>query len=182
MQGRDASELLSMPVVATNEGREVGRVKDVLFDPNEQALLGLMVSPSEGVESEMFVQRDSIVGLGRDAITVKTAEAVESLSNRADARGVIETGIHLKGAKVLTEGGNSIGTIDKIYVEENGDIACYSAGSGLLGFGNKSEIDPDCVVKVGEDAIIVSEEALAREEAQGEGTESASARGQRRDT
>jgi uncharacterized protein YrrD len=162
MRGRDASELLSKPVFATTEGREVGRVKDVLFDPDAQALRGLMVSPAEGVESEMFVERGNIVGLGRDAITVETAEAVEPLAHRAEAREVIETGIHLKGAKVLTEGGNSIGTIDKIYVEDNGDIVCYAAASGLLGFGDKSEIDPDCVVKVGEDAIIVSEDALAR--------------------
>jgi uncharacterized protein YrrD len=162
MRGRDASELLSKPVFATTEGREVGRVKDVLFDPDAQALLGLMVSPADGVDSEMFVQRDSIVGLGRDAVTVETAEAVEPLAQRAEAREIIETGIHIKGAKVFTEGGNSIGTIDKIYVEDNGDIACYGAASGLLGFGDKSEIDPNCVVKVGEDAIIVSEDALAR--------------------
>ena len=33
MDPRDANELMSMPVIATGEGRELGRVKDVLFDP-----------------------------------------------------------------------------------------------------------------------------------------------------
>jgi uncharacterized protein YrrD len=157
MQERDADELIGMPVVATMEGRELGKVKDVLFDPDEQALLGLMVTPTGGgtTEKALFVDRDDVVGLGHDAVTVEGVAALQSFSMQEHAQQVVDSGIHLKGAKLLTESGDELGTIDKILLGQDCEIVAYRAASGILGLGGKQEVSSEDVVKVGEDAVIV---------------------------
>jgi uncharacterized protein YrrD len=158
MDPRDANELMSMPVVATTAGRELGRVKDVLFDPSAHALLGLMVT-APGVDSTMFLERERIKGIGQDAVTVDGESALEPFAQAGRAREVVDSGIHLRGANVLTEGGDSVGKLDKVLVNEDGSVASYQVSKGILGFSSRKEIPPSEVLKIGEDAVIVSNAA-----------------------
>jgi len=162
MNGRDANELLSMPVIATTEGKELGRVKDVLFDPDRHALLGLMVSPTTGMDSLKFVDRDQIQAIGDTAITVSGAGVLHEVSSQPRAREVVDSGLHLRGTNVVTETGNSLGTVDKVLIDESGNVASYHASSGLLGFGDKTDIMPQEVISIGEDAIVVMHSAEQR--------------------
>ncbi len=157
---RDADEIVGLPIIATSEGREIGRVKDVLFDPDEQALLGVMVSPSDS-DDVMFLNRSQIRGLGNDAITVESASALTHISTEARAKEVRDSGIHLKGANMLTEDGNSIGTVDKIMIDSDCRISAYRARSGILGLGGKNEIEASDVVTLGADALIVRSSATS---------------------
>lgn len=156
-QERDAEELVGMPVVSTTAGKDLGRVKDVLFDPEEQALLGLMVTPTGGgtTENVLFIDREDIVGLGHDAVTVETDEALQSFTMQERAQEVVNSGIHLKGAKIITESGDELGTIDKILLGQNCEIVAYRASSGIMGLGGKEEVSSADVVKIGADAVIV---------------------------
>ena len=156
MPGRDANELLSMPVVATAEGKELGRVKDVVFDPAEHALLGLVVSTKDGMDAVRFLERREILSIGQDAVTVGSAGVLRELDSSPRAREVVESGVHLRGASILTESGDSIGTVDKVLIDEEGDVAGYQASSGFMGFGGKTDIAPTDVVSIGQDAIVVS--------------------------
>jgi uncharacterized protein YrrD len=164
MNGRDANELLSMPVIATSEGKELGRVKDVLFDPERHALLGVMVSPSTGMDSLKFVGRDQIQAIGDAAITVTGTGALREVSSQPRAREIVDSGLHLRGTNVVTETGNSLGTVDKILIDDTGSVASYHASSGLLGFGDKTDIMPREVISIGEDAIVVMQSAEQRPE------------------
>jgi len=156
MDPRDAKELISMPVVATTEGRRIGRVKDVLFDPSAHALLGLMVG-ADDVDATMFLERQRIKGIGQDAVTVEGESALEPYAPAGRTREVVESGIHLRGANVLTEGGDSIGKLDRVLVNEDGTVASYRVSKGLLGFIYRKEIPPSEIVKIGEDAVIVAD-------------------------
>lgn len=155
MNGRDATTLVSMPVIATQEGRELGRVKDVLFDPQRQALLGLLVTGDQ-VQSQFFIGRHSIRAIGNDAVTVESSDALAGMESQTEARAVMESGIHLRGAKVVSEEGNELGKVDKVFVDETGNISGYRTKTGLLGFGQKDEITPEQVTTIGQDAIVVN--------------------------
>jgi uncharacterized protein YrrD len=158
MTGKDATELVSMPVIATSEGRELGRIRDVLFDPGQQVLLGLLVNSSAGnTDVPMFVQRSAIKGVGNDAVTVEDGSALQPYAAHDEARRVVESGIHLRGATVMTEGGDAVGKVDKVMLAEDGTIEGYTTNSGLLGFGEKNEISSDQVLRIGADAVIISD-------------------------
>jgi uncharacterized protein YrrD len=159
MDPRDANELMSMPVIATGEGRELGRVKDVLFDPAQHALLGLMIASAAPDDAVLFLDRARIKGIGQDAVTVDGEGDLEPFANAGRAREVVDSGIHLRGANVLTEGGDSIGKVDKVLVNEDGSVASYQVSKGVFGFGSRKELPPTSVISIGEDAVIVSNAA-----------------------
>ena len=158
MEGRDASNLMSMPVISTSEGKELGKVKDVLFDPNEHAILAVMVTPS-GRDTTMLVVRERINSIGDKAITVNDVGALQELTAAPRAQEIIDSCVHLRGTSVVSETGNSLGTVDKILIDESGNVAAYRASSGLLGFGAKTDISPSEVISVGQDALVVSASA-----------------------
>lgn len=152
---RDVKDLQGMHVLATQEGRDLGTVKDVLFDAQERRVLGLMVSASALRGSQMFLDRSHIHGFGGDAVTIDSESDLEGISSTAHARELAEAGIHLEGVQVLTEGGDSIGKLDKVLLDDEGQIAGYHASAGILGFGGKHDIAPADVVSLGRDAIVV---------------------------
>ncbi|HEY7802739.1 MAG TPA: PRC-barrel domain-containing protein [Dehalococcoidia bacterium] len=156
---REVKELQGMHVLATKEGRDLGTVKEVLFDPERRAVLGLMVASSAYEGSQMFVDREHVHGFGGDAVTVDSEADLEGISSTSHARELVEGGVHLEGVKVLTEGGDSVGKIDKVLLDDSGQIAGYHASSGLLGLGGKHDIAPADVISVGPDAIVVREGA-----------------------
>jgi uncharacterized protein YrrD len=108
------------------------------------------------VQSQFFVNRQSIRAIGTDAVAVESGDALGGMESQAKAREVIESGIHLRGAKVISEEGNEIGKVDKVFVDETGMISGYRTSTGLLGFGQKDEITPDQVTTIGQDAIVVN--------------------------
>jgi uncharacterized protein YrrD len=162
MNGREANQQLSKPVIPVNEGKELGRVKDVLFDPDRHALLGVMVSPNTGMDTLKFVDRDQIESIGDSAITVSGSSALTEVSSQPRAEEIVNSGLHLKGTSVVTETGNSLGTVDKILIDDTGNITAYHASSGLLGFGDRTDVLPDEVISVGDDAIVVTHSAEQR--------------------
>ena len=154
---RSANELMSFPVISTREGREVGRVKDVVFDPGKHELLGMMVSTgASDADPTMFLPRTAIHSIGDHAVTVESEEKLTNASSYARVREVLDSGIHLKGSPVLTEGGDAIGKVDRILVDDEGRVAAYEVSHGLFSFINRRRIPPDGVISIGQDAVIVS--------------------------
>jgi uncharacterized protein YrrD len=145
-----------MPVIVTNEGREIGRVADVLFDPVPQTLAGLFVDMSDDTDTRLYVDRDDIVGLGRDAVTVARSSVVHPYAADQRARRIVESGVRLSGATVMTEGGDAIGTIDRVILDNEGSIAGYGTRSGRIPLRGKHTIDRENVLSVGADAVVVS--------------------------
>jgi uncharacterized protein YrrD len=119
----------------------------------------------------MFVDRGDIVGIGKDAVTVATSDAVRTIETQTRAHEVVDSGIHLRGVEVLTEGGDSLGSVDKVLVEEDGTISGYEVSSGplgLVGMGKK-QIDAGDIVKIGGDRIIVADTVATEDPESGAG-------------
>jgi uncharacterized protein YrrD len=159
MNMRDANEFLSMPVITTAHGREVGRVRDIIFDPDQQLLLGFMVAPTRDSERDMFLGQPFVRGIGRDAVTIDNENSLQPLATAPRARQVIDSGIHLKGANVLTMGGDTLGRVHQVLVDDDGHIAAYTTNNGPLSRSPRAQIAPEQVVRIGEHTIIVEDAA-----------------------
>lgn len=163
---REASKLISMPIMDISEGRQIGRVKDAIFDPEAHALYGLLVTADVGGES--FLNRQAIRGLGESAVTVDGETAMHPIAGETRARQLMESGIRLRGCKVVTETGDSLGTLDKIVLDDEGCVEHYESQTGILGFGDRYELRPEQVVKIGADAIVVTADSKAEADEQRE--------------
>lgn len=116
--------------------------------------VGLMDEP----QPQRMIAVDKIKGVGQDAITVDSESLLDTLAD-----GEIPTGLvafdEIEKERVMTEGGEQIGEVSSIDFD-NDSFAIdfievgrgFMSGSVLVGVEN--------VVSVGEDVIVVKDEAL----------------------
>jgi uncharacterized protein YrrD len=152
---RDSNDLHGMVVVSTEEGREVGTVRGMLFDAPELAVLALTVAPAEGGKgARAFVLRQHIRGVGRDAVTVQSEDNLQFFATKGRERDFVKSGVQLEGLRALTEQGNDIGKVSKVLLTDDCRIARIEIGGGV--FSRKRRCRVDEIVAIGDDRIVVS--------------------------
>lgn len=164
----ESATLQALPVVAVNQGRILGKVKDVVFDPATHTMIGLMLSGRNG-RGENFIDAARVRRLGPYAVIVATEQDVMSIDEHARASEIVASGVRVRGADVMTDAGRPIGKIDKVWLRDDGTVLRYRASVGGWGLGRSHELEPKDIVVIGEDVVIVSSEAVdgVRPSAQG---------------
>jgi uncharacterized protein YrrD len=152
----ELKELLDLPVVSNTEAREIGRVKEVLFNPGANALCGLVVSPNEQ-DVPLLLPLRGIRSIGKDAITVEGVNVAEPFEENLQAQEISAAGGYRDGMNVMTESGESVGKIDRVRIKEDGTVASYHSSSGF--FGSKHDIEPSEVKSGSKDMIIIFDSA-----------------------
>lgn len=158
MRTFDAASLRSLPVIATSEGRVLGRVKDALFDPQAHHLIGVLVSARGRGGGAALLDRARIRSLGPFAVTTASGDDLQPLETHGRAQAVAASRIHLQGAPVLAEDGERIGSVRRIWVSDDGEVERYESASGPLAISGRFSIEPAQVLAIGEDAMVVSNE------------------------
>jgi uncharacterized protein YrrD len=163
MDGRpheiESRKVLNLPVVAIGEGKVLGRVDDLVFDPRQQSLLGVLVAGKHGRDGA-FVDCGRIRRLGPFAVVVMEEADLQRSDHHDRARDVLASGIRVRGAQVMTDAGEPAGRIDRVWMSPEGRILRYRASDGGFAFARGHEIAPADVQVIGEDAIIVSASAI----------------------
>jgi uncharacterized protein YrrD len=150
-------DLLDLPVVSNTEAREIGRVKEVLFNPGANALCGLVVSPNEQDVPLLLLPLRGIRSIGKDAITVEGVNVAQPFEENLQAQEISAAGGYRDGMNVMTESGESVGKIDRVRIKEDGTVASYHSSSGF--FGSKHDIEPSEVKSGSKDMIIIFDSA-----------------------
>jgi uncharacterized protein YrrD len=153
----ELKDLLDLPVVSNAAAREIGRVKEVLFNPGANALFGLVVSPAEKDGPLLLIPQRGIRSIGKDAISIESLNVAEPFEQNVMAQEISAAGGYRGGMNVMTESGESVGKIDKVTIKEDGTVASYHSTSGL--FGSKHDIEPSEVRSGSKDMIIISDSA-----------------------
>jgi uncharacterized protein YrrD len=152
-QTRDARDLSGMAVFTTDEGRQIGSVRDVLFHPADRAVLALVVTPIGTRDARMFIAREHVRGVGKDAVTIGSEDDLRAFATREREREFSGGGVHLDGMQVMTDQGNEVGKISRVLITGDCRIAGLEAGGGV--FRGKRKISIDDVVSIGRDRIII---------------------------
>ncbi|MEX2226980.1 MAG: PRC-barrel domain-containing protein [Dehalococcoidia bacterium] len=151
---RDVKDVTGMTVVTTNEAREVGTVKDVLFDPAQLAVLALVVAPAGMKDGRMFVEREYVRGFGKDAVTIQSESNMQAFATKGREREFADAGVHLEGVRVTTDQGDDVGKVGKVLITNDCRIAGVEARGGV--FGRRRRIHADDIVSIGQGRLIVS--------------------------
>jgi uncharacterized protein YrrD len=156
---RRAKTLLDLPIVSLAEGRVVGRVRDVIFDPPGGRIAGLLVKEASLLSDARVVPLERVRTLGDDAITVPDRHAVQPSLRIRPLRRLLNAGVRLNGLHVVTEGGRDLGTVDEVFIGKAGDIVGYELNLGMVAetMRGKGLIPGADVLAAGPDALIVPE-------------------------
>lgn len=129
---RRAKTLLSLPVISLSDGRIVGHVRDVIFDPPAGRIAGLLLKEASLLSDAWVVPLDRIRSLGRDAVTVPDRSAVQFSLRVRPVRRLLNSGVRLTGLHMLTEGGRDLGTIDEVFIGPDGEVVGYELNPGVV--------------------------------------------------
>jgi len=168
-----ATDLRDRPVVDLGTGAKIGSVDELVLDPAGRRIAGLIVTDGRGMlgrGARRTIPAAALHALGGDAVTVRveaaTDAAIESVSELPLLSQVV-------GRKVLTQGGQLLGTVEDVLVEPPaGRIVGYAlsgpgGGSGLASLFEGGRRAPpryvraDAELLVGRDVVVVPDDAVA---------------------
>ena len=150
-------DLKNVPVVSNAAAREIGRVKEVLFNPAANALYGLVITPAEKDGPPLLIPFRGIRSIGKDAITIESLNVAEPFENNTMAQEISKADGYRGGMNVMTQSGESVGKVDKVILNEDGTVASYHSTTGF--FGTKHDIEPSEVVSGSNEKLIISDSA-----------------------
>ncbi|MBA3632840.1 MAG: PRC-barrel domain-containing protein [Acidobacteria bacterium] len=106
-------DLIGKTVLSRTTGNKLGEVYDLYIDPVEGLLVGLTIQASDNVFSGL--EYKGIHSFGKDAVMANDDDSVVPLKdgwleNHSHAKK------HLKGIKIVTDGGNLLGQVANIFV------------------------------------------------------------------
>jgi uncharacterized protein YrrD len=153
----ELNDLVGLPVISNSAAKQIGRVKEVLFNPRANALFGLVVAGEEKDSKALLIPQRGIRTIGKDAITVESMNVAEYFDENVRAQEISAAGGYHSGMTVMTEAGESVGKIDKVTINDDGTVASYHSTAGF--FGSKHDIEPSEVRSGSEDIIVIADDA-----------------------
>lgn len=159
----NALRLPDMQVYSVAEGAAVGRVKDVIIDPEEKRLLALAVDKGGWYHEVRVIAVGRIGTVGDDLIMVDEKQAAEA----PNLPKIVENMKHpcnIIGARVISRDGRSIGRVEGFYLaRDGGRITRLEISGGPLGWlwAGKLSLAAEHIITLGAEAVVVDEEYAA---------------------
>lgn len=148
-----AREIVGLPVLDIQSGNQVGWVQDIVFDEQEDQVLGLTLEGGHFFQPDKGIPRSSIVSIGKDALTVNGAELQQMKGVKWSQK---------LGNQVYTQGGEAKGTVEDVFLDDATErITGFEVSDGLFAdlFVGRGAVSEQQVVVDGKDVLIVADEA-----------------------
>jgi uncharacterized protein YrrD len=157
-QQRKGKDLVGMPVMSYGDGERVGKVEDILFDPEQNRVIALLVDEGGWFSSAKVVPWQDIRTIGQEAILIPDKSVVINADRDDYIKRVLEADNVLLGTQVYTEDGRDLGKIGDMYLDEgSGEVVGYEVSGGMFAStlkGKKFMPAPDTLT-VGKDVAFV---------------------------
>ncbi len=158
---RKGSDLIGKPVVSFDTGEQFERIQDVVFDQQNNELLGFVVAEGGWFSTARVLPLSGVQAIGPDAVIVPSKNVIISSDSDQRFRSILAHNNVLKGTKIVTTDGRDLGTLTDLYFDEhNGTVEGYEASGGLFAdsYTGRSFIPAPHTLKIGEDVAFVPPE------------------------
>jgi uncharacterized protein YrrD len=155
LKGRD---ILGKPVVSYQTGERIDTVKDLVFDQNNNQLLGLLLEEAGWLRSAKAVLLKNVQAIGPDAVIVPSKDSIVNVNDIAILDNILKHNNILKGTHIMTTDGRDLGTmIDLYFDEQTGSVEGYEVSGGLFAdaYSGRSFVPAIQTLKIGEDVAFV---------------------------
>ena len=155
---RKAHDLIGLPVLTVDSGKQIGQVKDLLVGPDWN-IRGIMLEVKNWFSSLRYIPWEGIVAAGEDAITIPNESVIREFEHLEECHAFLEGSRKIKGLPVITVGGHKLGVVEDVYLNQNWgkQIVGYELSEGFISDlkeGRRWLPMPETAT-MGEDAIIV---------------------------
>ena len=168
---RNGKGMIGKPVVAFDSGEKFNTIVDLIFDQQNNLLLGFLVDEGGWFSNALVLPLSKIQAIGNDAVIVPSRDVISSASEFPEIQNILEKDNVLKGTKIMTVDGRDLGTMTDLYFDDKtGVIEGYEVSGGIFAdaYSGRSFVPAPDTIKIGEDiAFVPSETADLMEEQTG---------------
>lgn len=153
-----------LPVIAMAEGKQVGKVDELVIDPDRKAVSWLRLHSGGLLGGErLWVSVEAVHGVGEDAVTINAEADARAPADAPEALALVKAKRGVIGNKVITENGERLGEVrDYEFNPETFALTSLSVPPGMNVIGEILTIPGDKVLTIGEDVIVVAAAAVMR--------------------
>lgn len=120
------SEILGLPVIEAETGKNMGNVKDLVFSHDTREVRGFILEPKGFKFTGGVVLLEDVLSLGKDALIINRGTDVKEHEKAKGNGDVI-------GLKVYTRSGENLGVVkDYVFDSGSGNIESVEVSDGLL--------------------------------------------------
>jgi uncharacterized protein YrrD len=155
LRGRD---ILDKPVVSYDTGERFDKVKDLIFDQNNNQLLGLLLEEVGWFSSAKVILLKDIKAIGPDAVIVPSQDSAINANEIKVIEQILKHNNILKGTRIMTTNGRDLGIIIDLYFDEQtGSVEGYEVSGGIFAdaYSGRSFVPALQTLKIGEDVAFV---------------------------
>lgn len=154
------SDLRGLAVVTINSGKKVGTLEDFSFESHTNNIRALQVKT--GLLSRRVLLVTAISAIGQDAVTFPDEDQLVKEKDEAQLKTLV-SGSSLLGYRVLSEGGNLVGTTGDVLLNITVPSSLRIAGFELAGglreriSGRYSSFTTEDIIRYGDDVLVISD-------------------------
>ncbi|MED1204806.1 PRC-barrel domain-containing protein [Heyndrickxia acidicola] len=149
-------EITNLPIISILNGSQLGKVKDLVIDPENGSVDFLTVEQEDWQVSVKAIPFKKVIGIGEFAVMVENESSVIDLNEIPIANQLVNKKIKIVDTRIISRKGQLVGKATEYFVnDESGDIVGISLHS------NERDVilHADHVMTYGKDIIIVDEQA-----------------------
>jgi len=151
-----------LPVITIAEGKQVGKIDDMVIDPEHKAVSWLRLHSGGMLGGErLWVSVAAVHGVGEDAVTINAEADARAPADAPEALALVKAKRGIIGNKVITENGERVGEVrDFEFDPTTFALTSLSVPPGMNVVGDILMIPGDKVLTIGEDMIVVATDAV----------------------
>lgn len=151
-----------LPVITVAEGKQVGKVDDLVIDPERKAVSWFRLHSGGMLGGErLWVSAEAVHGVGEDALTINTEADARAPADAPEALALVKAKRGVIGSKVITENGERVGEVrDYEFDPDTFALTSLSVPPGMNVTGDVLMIPGDQVLTIGEDIIVVATDSV----------------------
>ncbi|MGI9048558.1 MAG: PRC-barrel domain-containing protein [Rubrobacteraceae bacterium] len=143
-------------VVNESTGEKLAKVQNIVFDEDSSTIVALLIPGDRMLGGSRVVRWNLVSSIG-DVIVVRDSELVD-LKEDTEVAGLSRQSHQITGTEIVTEGGEKIGAVSDLLVDDRGAVIGYEVKQGLL--GGRDFLPVEKVRSAGRDAIIAEDADL----------------------
>jgi uncharacterized protein YrrD len=155
-------DLIGKPLVTLAHGEIIGKVKDVLIDPESYEIAALVLPGKLFSRKTMVLARHLVHVFGKDVILVKSNEVMPLDDTIKGVSSLLGVSKQMKGQEIVTEQGVRIGIVGDVLVNERGKVVSYDLAKVFIEgpLAQSRQIPLEATRSLGPDVIIVDSYVL----------------------
>ncbi|WP_083757218.1 PRC-barrel domain-containing protein [Carboxydothermus hydrogenoformans] len=148
-----------LPVITAYDGIITGTVKELLVEPYERKVAGLLVVSRNFLPGIKLLPFNEIKALSEKVVLIKSKDALKKPDQSSGLVELWKKGPRLFGQKVIAEDGSYLGQMVNFTFElSTGDITEIIIAPGLMRLGRSYHLESSYILTIGKDAVVVKRE------------------------